>query len=170
MEKVFREAASLPFVYSQVVGGEPLWRRVMLNKKNPGHSDFPKAVDLLRASLAIALLLMIAGVAKALDPIANWPDLKALLHSQADSKAVTLSPGASLVLDASNAVLAPDLSLVQVNSVKDPTVVIPANGVLAFAVDRDHGGATDRFTSVLLSQKVSLLGQQKTLRRPAIRN
>ncbi len=44
------------------------------NKKNPSRSYCPKAVDLLTASLAIALLLMSAGAVKALDPIANWPD------------------------------------------------------------------------------------------------
>lgn len=86
-------------------------------------------------SLAIAMLPVTARVAKGVNPIANWPALKARLHSQADSKAVTLSRGASLTLDASNAVLAPNLSVLQVNSVNDPTVVVPKNGVLTFAVD-----------------------------------
>jgi len=62
-----------------------------------------KATVLVMASLAIAVLPITARVAKALDPITNWPDLKALLHSRADSKVVTLSRGTSLVLDASNA-------------------------------------------------------------------
>ncbi len=94
-----------------------------------------EAIVLVMASLAIAVLPMTARVAKGVDAIANWPDLKALLHSRADSKVVTLSRGTSLVLDASNAVLAPDLELLQVDNVTDPTVVVPANGVLTFAVE-----------------------------------
>jgi len=94
-----------------------------------------RAIVLVAVSLAIALLPMTARVAQGVDAIANWPDLKVLLHSQADTKAVTLSRGTNLILDARDAVLAPDLELLQVDDVTNPTVVVPANGVLTFAVD-----------------------------------
>ena len=70
-----------------------------------------------------------------IDPFANWPDLKSLLHAQADKRAVSLSRGSKLTLDASNAVLAPSLSLLKVSPVTGPTVTVPTNGVLTFAVD-----------------------------------
>ena len=70
-----------------------------------------RAIVLVAVSLAIALLPMTARVAQGVDAIANWPDLKVLLHSQADTKVVTLSRGTNLILDARDAVLAPDLEL-----------------------------------------------------------
>jgi hypothetical protein len=102
-------------------------------------------MGLLAASLAIAMLPVTARVAKGMDSINDWPALKTMLHSQADSKAVTLNRGASLTLDASNAVLAPDLSVLQVDSVNDPTVVVPNNGVVDaadYTVWRDSLGDT----------------------------
>ena len=93
-----------------------------------------RAIVLVAVSLAIALLPMTARVAQGVDAIANWPDLKVLLHSQADTKVVTLSRSTNLILDARDAVLAPDLELLQVDDVTNPTVVVPANGVLTFAV------------------------------------
>jgi predicted MPP superfamily phosphohydrolase len=103
--------------------------------KSPNRDGFLKAIGLLAVSLALAVLPMTAGVAEALDRMENWPELKALLHSEADKRPVTLSRGASVTLDARQAVLAPDLSLLQVSPVNDSTVQIPANGVLTFAVD-----------------------------------
>ena len=103
--------------------------------RNPGSPDSSKATGLAVVLLAIALLPMTAGVAKALDPVENWPDLKDLLHSEADKRPVMLSRGSSITLDTRKAVLAPDLSLLQVSPVNDSTVQIPANGVLTCAVD-----------------------------------
>ena len=97
--------------------------------------DSLRAASLLLTSLIIVMLPSTARVAKGLDAIANWPDLKALLHSEADKHPVRLSRGSSIILDASKGVLAPDLSLLQVLPVNDLTVAVPANGVLTFAVD-----------------------------------
>jgi len=85
--------------------------------------------------LAIPVLPMTAQLANALDPIENWPELRALLHGEADKRPVMLSRGSRITLDARTAVLAPDLSLRQVLPVNDSTVRIPANGVLTFALD-----------------------------------
>ncbi len=88
---------------------------------------------LIAVSLAIAVLPATAPAAE--NPIENWPDLKALLHREADKRPVTLRRRASVTLDARNVVLAPDLGLLEVSPINDCTVEVPANGVLAFAVD-----------------------------------
>ncbi len=72
------------------------------------------------------------------DPIATWPRLKSLLHARADERAVGLSRGSTLELDAGRAVLAADLGVVAVSPVSGPSVEVPANGVLTFAVDVDQ--------------------------------
>ena len=106
-----------------------------MNKSLVRRDSLRVAVLLLATSLTIAVLPLTARVAKGVDPIANWPDLKALLHSEADKHAVRLDRGSRIILDASKGALAPDLSLLQVLAVNDPAVAIPANGILTFAVD-----------------------------------
>ncbi len=101
--------------------------------RNPG--DRISLMGLIVGSLAIAVLPTTARAAETVNPIENWPDLKALLHSEADKRPVMLRRRASVTLDARNAVLAPDLSLLQVDPVKNPTVEVPAKGILTFAVE-----------------------------------
>ena len=121
---------------------------IIIMSRNPGCHDSFKATGLAVVLLAIALLPMTAGAAKAVDPIENWPELKALLHSEADKRPVKLSRGASVSLDARQAVLAPDLSLLQVSPVIDSTVQIPDNGVLVFAVDVEEPMYVTGFVSL----------------------
>lgn len=103
--------------------------------KNLSRGGLLKAIGLLVVSLAIAAGPMRAIEAKGLDPVDNWPKLKAMLHDAADKRAVSLSRGSSLSLNASNGTLAPNLSRLWVKSLSEPTVKVPANGILTFAID-----------------------------------
>ena len=104
-------------------------------KRTLNRDPIQKTIVLLLLPLAIAVLPMTANVAKGLEPIANWPDLKSLIDTEVDKLAISLNRGSTITLDAGNAVLAPDLSLLKVSPVNGTTVEIPANGVLTFAVD-----------------------------------
>ena len=91
-----------------------------------------KAKQVLAVSMV--LLAMTAAVAMGADP-SRWMAVKSQLHAQADERAVRLSRGSTLALDAGDAVLAADLSVPDVAPVGGPAVEVPANGVLTFAVD-----------------------------------
>ncbi len=101
----------------------------------PSHRVSLKAARLLALSLAIAVLPRTARASETVDPVENWPALKALLHKEADKRPASLCRGSTLKLHASNAVLAPDLSVLEASPVGDATVDVPANGVLAIAFD-----------------------------------
>ena len=62
--------------------------------------DSLKASGLLLTSMIIVMLPLTARVAKGLDPITNWPNLKTLLHSEADKHPVRLSRGSGTIIDA----------------------------------------------------------------------
>jgi|GEM_PF-119356 len=64
-----------------------------------------------------------------------WPHLEANLHAAADWRAVTLRRGQTLVLDASQGVLAAAIDRTGVVSVAESAVAVPAEGLLTFAVD-----------------------------------
>ena len=106
----------------------------VMNRKWQSHNPF-KGMGWVVVFLVVTLFPMAVRVAKALDPAENWSELKSLLHDKSDQHAVRLSRGTSITLDARQGVLAPDLSLLQAAMVRDSTVRIPANGVLALAVD-----------------------------------
>jgi predicted MPP superfamily phosphohydrolase len=87
-------------------------------------------------------------------PAQVWPRLESALHSAADTRASSLKPGGSLVLDARHAALAPDTARMEVilpgtgaalgavapqienreSKIENP-ITIPAEGLLAFAID-----------------------------------
>ena len=68
-------------------------------------------------------------------PIETWPKLKALLCAEAGKRAVKLSRGSRLVLTADRGVLAQDVGRLDVKTVAEETVAIPADGFLVFAID-----------------------------------
>ena len=67
-----------------------------------------------------------------------WPRLEATLHAAADARAVTLRRSGQLVLDASQAVLAPAINRTEVVPVTESAVAVPAEGLLTFAVDAEE--------------------------------
>ncbi len=74
--------------------------------------------------------------AKIPDPaIEVWPRLEAELRAAADRHAVPLRRGQRLVLDATKAVLAPDIALPEVTAVNTTAVAVPAEGLLTYAID-----------------------------------
>ena len=89
------------------------------------------------------MIAVTAAVAMGADP-SQWTAVKSQLHAQADERAVRLSRGSTLALDAGDAVLAADLSVPDVAPVGGPAVEVPANGVLTFAVDVTDAGFEDK--------------------------
>lgn len=73
------------------------------------------------------------------DPaIEVWPRLEAALHAAADQRASTVRRGQRLVLDATRAAFAPDLTRPEVRTPDQPAIAIPAEGLLTFAVDTEE--------------------------------
>ncbi len=68
-------------------------------------------------------------------PAQIWPRLKSSLQNAANKRISPLKPGDSLVLDARNAALAPDTVRIETSLPKDAALVIPAEGMLVFAID-----------------------------------
>ncbi|OAM88398.1 metallophosphoesterase [Termitidicoccus mucosus] len=70
-------------------------------------------------------------------PAQVWPGLENALHSAADTRVSSLKPGGSLVLDARHAALAPDTARVETVLPPAASIVVPAEGLLVFAIDAD---------------------------------
>lgn len=68
-------------------------------------------------------------------PIATYPAIAAALSSQIERHAVTLQPGSELSLDGRSGVLAPGFDPEEKLSAGQDRMEIPADGILAFAVD-----------------------------------
>ena len=68
-------------------------------------------------------------------PIETYPRVEAMLRDRADSRAVRVEPGAPIRLDATDAAFAPDLAVEDVSAPEAPSVQIPADGLLTFALD-----------------------------------
>ena len=68
-------------------------------------------------------------------PAQVWPKLKPALNTAADKRLSPLSPGGSLALDSRNAALAPDTATTATTLPADASTVIPAEGLLVFAID-----------------------------------
>ncbi|MDD2600415.1 MAG: metallophosphoesterase [Kiritimatiellae bacterium] len=68
-------------------------------------------------------------------PIDVWPQLEAQLRMAADQCAVTLRRGQRLTLKAAQGAFAPAIGYAKVLPVTAPAIVIPAEGLLMFAVD-----------------------------------
>ncbi len=68
-------------------------------------------------------------------PIEVYPEVERLLRSQADARAVSLEPRKLLRLDATNGAFAADLARTDVTSPDAPSLQIPPDGLLTFAVD-----------------------------------
>lgn len=68
-------------------------------------------------------------------PIEAWPKLEVLLHTEADKRTVKLNRGASIVLNASKAVLAADINRLKVVPLDNKAMEIPADGFLTFSID-----------------------------------
>ena len=68
-------------------------------------------------------------------PSTIWPALRDALHATAAKRASTLAPGATIVLDARHAALAPDTARLEVILPAENPVTVPAEGLLVFAID-----------------------------------
>ena len=68
-------------------------------------------------------------------PIASYPTILRALQAKADELAVTLSPGSKVELPANRGVLAADFASADVQRVDGPSVELPSDGMLVFAVD-----------------------------------
>ena len=68
-------------------------------------------------------------------PIATYPVISRNLRAKADRLAVTLSPGAEVVLKADRGVLAAGFAAAEVRQVAGTSVELPPDGMLVFAVD-----------------------------------
>ncbi len=68
-------------------------------------------------------------------PMVAYPKLQPLLREQADARAVSIEPGETLDLDATDGAFAPDLAGQDVTSPDAPELQISADGLLSFAID-----------------------------------
>ncbi len=76
---------------------------------------------------------MVSGLPET--PSQVWPKLKDALYAAADKRASSLAPGGTLVLDARNAALAPDTARAEATLPETSSTIIPAQGMLVFAID-----------------------------------
>lgn len=68
-------------------------------------------------------------------PIEVYPQLQALLRAEADARVMSIAPGETLHLDASNGAFAENLAQLNVTSPADAALRISPDGLLSFALD-----------------------------------
>ncbi len=79
--------------------------------------------------------IVIANAGPAVLPSQTWSRLEKALHAAAGKRATALKPGAAVALDATHAALAPDSADVETTLPAEATAIIPAEGLLVFAID-----------------------------------
>ncbi|WP_145928982.1 metallophosphoesterase [Termitidicoccus mucosus] len=79
--------------------------------------------------------VVIANTGPATLPSQTWPRLEKALHAAAGKRATALKPGATVTFDASRAAFAPDSAGVEATLPADAAAIIPAEGLLVFAID-----------------------------------
>lgn len=68
-------------------------------------------------------------------PAQIWPQVEAAMRAAASSRVTVIDPGDTVTLDARDAALVPDTALAQTALPGGATAVIPAEGLLSFAID-----------------------------------
>lgn len=126
------------YTVSSVRGGEAgKWARlrgvIRAGQWHPQDREFMLALSTRGESWFDDVTLSQADVP---DPAMDvWPRLEAKLHAAADARAVSLALGQRAVLDAMRGALASAIDREDVVLVSEPAVLVPAEGLLTFAVD-----------------------------------
>ena len=119
-------------------GGLPgAWTRVVgrVRRQEWKSTDTDIMLAMVASSESWVDDVTLTGTIFPLPPLETYPPLQALLRTEADRRVSTLPDNGPLRLSAAMGALAPDISRQQVVQPDGDTVLVPADGLLTFALD-----------------------------------